>query len=174
VAQKTCETCLANCLLFLLNEKPSLENELKVLNEALKLSKWNLLRNFTIGHLNFLSETKSVEFDFYLENKLEYNLLRRLKKWDGINLIYTKIDQKLIKKLLFNKPLIANLDSWCIWGRRHYPHYVTILRKKHKRFEIYDPWDGKIKFLQPENLSNGISSLRNLIKITPEIIQIIK
>lgn len=176
-SQKTCETCLANCLLVLLDEKTSLENEVKILSEGLKFSKFNILRtntlsNFVIGHLKFLSEIKHVQFNYYLENKLEYNLLTKLEKWNGIDIVLKKIDVKLIKRLLQNKPLIINLDSWCIWRRRHYPHYVIIRGKKYKRFEIYDPWDGRIKFQRLEDLSEGISKLRNLIKLSPGIIQL--
>ncbi len=165
--QTTFETCLAVNLLNLIGVKISKKLERKVIDYALDFSK----ENFTIGHLDFIAKEFNVGLDFYVDNKTFFNFMRELKFSNKINLIQKKIDLKLINKLIKISPVIVYVDSYYLWKVSHYPHFIIVIEKSKNGYNIFDPWDGKIKRIDSNVLSKAISGLRNILKICPQLIQ---
>ncbi len=165
--QTTFETCLAVNLLNLIGVKISKKLERKVIDYALDFSK----ENFTIGHLDFIAKEFNVGLDFYVDNKTFFNFMRELKFSNKINLIQKKIDLKLINKLIKISPVIVYVDSYYLWKVSHYPHFIIVIEKSKNGYNIFDPWDGKIKRIGSNVLSKAISGLRNILKICPQLIQ---
>ena len=79
----------------------------------------------------------------------------------------------MIDRYLEKYPILY-LDAYYLFKKSHYPHFVTILGKERKgkelRYRIYDPWDGREKLIKSKILSKSISSLRNYLKMVPEMI----
>ena len=165
-AQSTFETCLAVDLLQLTGKKISKKEELKTINYALNFSK----DNFTIGHLDFIAKNYDLKLDFYVDNKWFLNFINKFKFSDKIKVIHKKIDLKLIDKQIKISPVIVYVDSFALWKITHAPHFIIVI-KKDQNYQIYDPWDGKIKEITSNTLSKGIISLRNLLKYCPQMIQ---
>lgn len=165
--QSTFETCLAVGLLNLIGIKISQKKELSVIHYALKFLK----DNFTIGHLDFIANNFNIGLDFYVDNKSFLKFIRKFKFSDKINLLQEKIDLKLIDKLTRISPVIVYVDSFYLWKVIHYPHFIIVIEKSKKGYKIFDPWDGKIKYINSVILSKAIIGLRNIIKICPQIIQ---
>lgn len=166
--QTTSETCLASSLLLLANIKPNQKKEMEILTYGLKFTKWN----FPIGQLDFIARKYRKNIVIYIENKRVFNFLRRLQISRRIKVVKADINLTLIKKLVKN-PLIVYLDDYLLRRELHYPHFVVIWKLDKNKFVITDPWDGKIKRLAPPMLNKGVNLLRNTLKFSPEIIQIV-
>lgn len=165
--QTTFETCLAVNLLNLVGEEVSQKLERDVFNYALDFSK----DNFTIGHLDFIAKKFNVGLNFYIDNNLFFNFIKKFKFSDKINLIQEKISLKLINKLIKISPVIVYVDSYYFWKISHYPHFIIIIEQSKNSYKIFDSWDGKIKYIDFKILSKAIISLRNLLKFCPQLIQ---
>ena len=166
-AQTTFETCLAVDLLQLTEKSISKEEELKTINYALNFSK----ENFTIGHLEFIAKYYNLDIDFYVDNNWFLNFIKGFKFSDKINVFHEKIDLSLINRQIKISPVIVYVDAFALWKITHAPHYIIVIRQSKVGYEIYDPWDGKIKIINSDTLSKGIISLRNLLKYCPQLIQ---
>jgi hypothetical protein len=99
-------------------------------------------------------------------------ILEKINFSGKINLIREKISLNLINSLFKNSPLIIYIDDFYVNHYIHYPHFVIILKKQDNGFRIFDPLDGKIKFVEAKKLSRAIKSLRNLLKFCPKLIQL--
>lgn len=167
--QTTCETCLASSLLLLLDKKPNHKKEMEILTYGLKFTKWN----FSIGQLDFVARKYRKDIVIYVEDKRLLNLFRRLPISKRIKYIQKNINLKLIKKLV-KPPLIVYLDDYFFRKELHYPHFVIVQKLDKNKFVILDPWDGKIKRLTPSSLIKGIRLLKNTLRFSPQIIQIME
>lgn len=146
--QSTCEGCLAISLFHLIGLKATKEDEFSCLIHALKFSKWD----FTKGHLDYIA-------------KLTKTSLCRITEES------TRINKRFIDKILKKSPLVLYTDAYVYHKVCSYPHFIVIVKKKKNGFyKIFDPWDGKYKMFSPKILSRSISSLRNKLKFTPQII----
>lgn len=167
--QKTCEGCLAVNLLNLTDINLTKEREMNILGYALKFSK----KNFTIGHLDYIA--KNAEYiGFFIDNQKVFEIIKKLDFSGKIELFRKKITLRLIDKLIKRQPVILYLDSFYLWGIKHYPHFVTIFENSGDKYEIFDPWDGERKFIKRKIISKSIIKLRNLLKVCPQAIQITK
>lgn len=142
--QTTYETCLACCLLSGAGIRITKKLELETITHSMKFSK----HDFVGGHLDFM--------------KIFPVKLRK---------IIRDIDLTLVDELIEKRPIVY-VDSYCLFGKPHLPHFITVLEKKRNGYVIYDPWDGKKKLLSEKKLSNGISLLKNYIKLKSHIIVI--
>lgn len=165
--QSTCETCLAVSLLNIAGAGLSREREREVLSYALDFSK----DNFTIGHLDFIAKEYGTNLDFYVDNKPFLDFIKKMRFSGKIRVLQEKIDLKLIDGLIKASPIIIYVDSYYLWKVSHYPHFIIVIRKLQDSYEIFDPWDGKIREISSSTLSKSITSLRNLLKFCPEVIQ---
>ncbi len=165
--QTTFETCLAVDLLNLVGAEISKKIEREVINYALDFSK----NNFTIGHLDFIAKKFNTKFDFYVDNRMFFNFIKKFNFSNKINLIQEKINLKLVSKLIKTSPVIVYVDSYYLWKINHYPHFIIVIEKSKDGYKIFDSWDGKIKNINSATLSKSIISLRNLLKFCPQLIQ---
>lgn len=165
-AQSTFETCLAVNLLQLSQTKISKDRELQVINYALNFSK----NNFTIGHLDFVAKQFNTQLNFYVDNKSFFNFIKKFKFSNNIKLAQQKINLKFINSLIKKFPAIVYVDSFYLWKVSHYPHFIIVIEKFKNRYKLFDPWDGKTKYISSSILSKAIVSLRNNLKFCPQLI----
>ncbi len=165
--QTTFETCLSVSLLNLLNVKISKKKELELFIHALKFSK----KDFSIGHLDYVVKKFNKKLDLYVDEGVCFNYIKQFTFSKKIFLIEEKINIKLVNKLLEKKPTILYIDSYYLYKIAHYPHFIIVIKKVKEQYEIFDPWDGKIKQVPIKTISKAIISLRNHIKLCPKIIQ---
>jgi hypothetical protein len=166
-AQSTFETCLAVDLLQLTEKKISKEEELKTINHAMNFSK----DNFTIGHIDYVAKNYDLELNLYIDNKWYFDFTNKIKFSNKIKTIQKKINLDLINERIKVSPVIVYVDSFAIWKITHAPHFIIVIQETKKGYKIYDPWYGKIKIIDSEILSKGISDLRDLLKYCPQLIQ---
>ncbi len=175
--QKHPETCLAKCLMILLEKdkdrKIPSNYEIKLLIFSLKHGRENIAR----GHLEKIVKDFKVNIKWYVGSKIFFNFVKKMKLPKSVFLIKEKINLSLINNLL-QKPMIIYLDRFYLWKKEcglyykyHYPHYIIINKKLGNFYEIIDPDDGKIKKIEAEKLSKAIISLKNHLWISPQIIQ---
>ncbi len=176
--QKHPETCLAKCLMIVLEQagykKIPSEYELELLIFSLKHERENIAR----GHLEKIVRNFRVKVSWYVDSKVFFDFVRKMNLPQKISLIKERINLKLIDTLL-EKPLILYLDQVYLWNKKqglyykyHYPHFIIVNRKIAEGYEIIDPDDGKVKKVEARQLSKAITSLRNHLWISPQIIQL--
>lgn len=167
--QSTYETCLACCLLQAVDKikpvKISQKLELDCINHSLKFSK----ADFVIGHLDFISKMFNVNITRIVDNKPFYNYVKKIKSSPKIRTKVRKIDLNLVNQLLDKKPILY-IDAYYLFKVYHYPHFITVLDKIGDKYKIFDTWDGKEKLIESKILAKSISSLRNHIKLCPQMI----
>jgi hypothetical protein len=171
--QTTYETCLACCLLFLVSKikkiKINPKIELACIIHSLKFSK----DDFGIGHFDFILKKFNVHITRIIDNKSYFYKLKRKYKISNLKTENKKINLVLLDKYLEKCPILY-LDAYYLFQAIHYPHFVVVLEKEKNgeelKYKIYDPWDGREKFISSKILSKAISSLRNHFKMIPEII----
>jgi hypothetical protein len=176
--QKHPETCLAKCLMILLENKQGKripdQYEMDLLNYSFKHERENIAR----GHLEKVIKDFKVLFEWYIDSKIFFDFIKEKVLSKKIRLTNEKVDLKLIDSIL-DRPLIVYLDRFPLWEkshglyyRYHYPHFVIVNRKNRDNYEIIDPDDGKIKIISKKTLSKAIISLRNHLYISPHLIKI--
>ena len=176
--QKHPETCLAKCLMILLEKKIGKKikdrYELDLLNYSFKHERENITR----GHIEKVAKDFRVSFDWCVDSKIFFDFIKEKSLFKRIKLINKKINKKLINSIL-DSSLIVYLDRFFLWEpkhglyyRYHYPHFVIINRKINNGYEIIDPDDGKIKHINKKVLLKAIYSLRNHFLISPHLIKV--
>ena len=170
--QTTYETCLACCLLQLVNNvkpiKITKKLELDCIVHSLKFSK----NDFVIGHLDFIVKKFKVNILRIVDNIYFYNYIKKIKHSKNINTIVQTIDLNLINNLLKKNYPIIYIDAYYLFKIHHYPHFVTVLKKNKNNYKIFDTWDGKIKLINRITFLESIISLRNRLRFTPQILTI--
>ena len=127
--------------------------------------------NFTIGHLDFIAKNYDLGLDFYVDNNWLLNFINKFKFSNKINVFHKKIDLNLIDNKIKISPVIVYGDSFALWEITHAPHFIFVIKKIKEGYEIYDPWDGKVRIINPEILLKGIVNLRDLLKYCPQLIK---
>jgi len=177
--QKHPETCLAKCLMILLEDvqkqKILDEYELELLIFSLKYERENIAR----GHLEKVVRDFNVDIKWTVDSKIFFDFVRKMNIPQKIKLFHQKINLKLIDQML-EKPIILYVDRFHLWKKEeglyykyHYPHFIIVNRRVGDFYEIIDPDDGKVKRIEFKKLSKAIISLRNHLWISPQIIQLI-
>lgn len=165
--QTTFETCLAVDLLQLTEKKISKKEELKTINYAMNFSK----DNFTIGHLDYIAKNYDITINFYVDNNWFLNFTNKFKFSNKIKVIQKRIDLSLVDNQIKISPVIVYVDSFALWKITHAPHFIIVIEKNKEYYKIYDPWDGKVKQISDDTLSDGINDLRAYLKYCPQLIQ---
>lgn len=176
--QKHPETCLAKCLMILLekakNKKIPDKYELELLVFSLKYGRENIAR----GHLEKIVKDFKVKINWYVDSKIFFDFVKKMNLPKQISLKQEKIKLNFIDKIL-EKPIILYLNRIHLWSKKyglyyryHYPHFIIVNKKIGDFYEIIDPDDGKIRKLESKNLSKAIISLRNHLWMSPQIIQL--
>jgi uncharacterized protein YvpB len=141
--------------------------ELECINHSMKFSK----TDFVGGHLDFIAK----KFGSGATRTIDNDIIRKFMKNNiKTHVIKQKVTVKLIDTLVEKKPIIY-LDSYCLYkNAAHMPHFVTVLGADHNNYFIYDPWDGKKKYVSKKIIAKAVSCLRNRIVLCPQIIIIEK
>lgn len=166
--QTTYETCLAVSLLQAVGNHLKIEPKLELdcLIYSLHFSK----DDFVSGHLDFIAKRFPVSILRIVDNPTFYRFLKEIQTDVKVKNECNKITLELLDSLLQKSSVILYLDAYILFKVHHYPHFVTVLRKQGKSYLIFDPWQGKAKRISTKKLLDGISSLRNHLKFTPQII----
>ncbi|USN45552.1 MAG: hypothetical protein H6502_00235 [Candidatus Woesearchaeota archaeon] len=176
--QKHPETCLAKCLMILIERSkkkriPS-SYELDLLLFSLKYERENIAR----GHLEKAAKDYSVSFTWYVDSSIFFNFVKKMNVAKQISLKQEKINLHFINTLL-DAPLIIYIDRFYLWKKEwglyykyHYPHFVILNKRVGTAYEIIDPDDGQKRFVDAKVLSKAIIGLRNHLWISPQIIQL--
>ena len=175
--QKHPETCLAKCMIIILEKivkkKLPRDYEIKLLVDSFKYDRENISR----GHIEKIVKNHSVQIDWFVDSKIFYNFTKRQKLSKRINLQHKKINLELIKNL--KTPLIIYLDRYYLWQKKqnlyykyHWPHFLILEKAVKKGYKIIDPDDGKVKIIQKNNLLRTIMELKYRLWLSPMIIQI--
>ena len=161
--QSTYETCLACCLLMVVDGKR--KDEIEIWKHGWEIGQ------YLIGQLNYVANKYGKSVEAYIENKYYFNQLENQKE-KKVKLINKKIDTKLLGKLLENGPVILYSDRYNPDGAGyvHAPHFTLALEQKDKSFKIADPFDGKLKEISAKDVRKRIGSLRNHLKYSPVLV----
>ena len=165
IKQSTYETCLASDLLMLIDESWSRSKEIEIWKHG-----WGF--NYLIGQLNYVAKKYKKNFVVYIESQYYFRELRR-EKSQGIELVNSKIDMRLIKKLLKSGFVIVYLDNYYLQKIVHAPHFVLAERYKDDTIEIANPYDGKRKKISSEIIQKAIISLRNHLRYSPVLVRVL-
>lgn len=152
----------------ILKSPPKLE--LDCIIHSMKFSK----EDFVIGHLDFIVKKFHVMVERYVDNRQFYDYIKRVKPSKRIKTEVHKINLRFIDELLALSSLILYIDAYHLFKAYHYPHFITVLDKKGKIYKIFDTWEGKERGIDTRTLSKSISSLRNHIRLCPQVIRIYK
>lgn len=161
IKQSTYETCLACCLIMMAGK--ARKDEIAIWQHGWKF-------NYLIGQLNYVADKYDDGTEVYVENKYYFNQLRR-QKGNRVKLINRKIDVKLLSRLLKNGKVIIYLDNYYLQKILHVPHFVLAIRQLKDKFEIADPYDGKLKKIPGKIIDKAIISLRKHLKYSPALIR---
>lgn len=176
--QKHPETCLAKCLMILLekekHQKIPDKYELDLLIFSLKYERENIAR----GHLEKIVKDFKVKIDWYVDSQIFFDFVKKMNLPKQISLTQEKIKLNFIDKIL-KKPIIIYIDRFYLWNqdwglyyKYHYPHFIIVNKKIDDFYEIIDPDDGKIRKIESKILSKAIISIRNHLWISPQVIRI--
>jgi hypothetical protein len=167
--QSTHETCLACCLLQAVDRIQSIEISQKLELDCI-IHSWSYSKaDFVIGHLDFIAKKFNVKIRRIVDNKPFYNYVKKINSSPNIRTEVRKINLNLVNQLLDKKPILY-IDAYYLFKVYHHPHFITVLDKIDNKYKIFDTWDGKEKLIESKILSKSISSLRNHIKLCPQMI----
>ena len=170
-AQKTCQTCLAVCLMTLAKEAgvniPESE-ELSILIEGLKFTKLD----FSTGHVEYVCQKYGLKLEQVVEFPAFYKQLAKLTLPLTMRLTCAKIDKRLLEKNIQTGLAIIYIDKYALEGIFHWPHFVILQSMHAGTATILDPWDGKQYKYPVKALIRAVQSLRNKLKISPLLVRL--
>lgn len=79
---------------------------------------------------------------------------------------------KPIGKRLANGSLAVLLDDYPLFKIVHYPHWVVVLEQRGRKFRIFEPWEGKVRWVSFGLIDNGVKLLRRHLRWSPQMIQL--
>ncbi|MFH1235116.1 MAG: hypothetical protein V1493_05900 [Candidatus Diapherotrites archaeon] len=178
--QKHFETCLAKCLMILAEREKGIrltdKYELEMLVFAMDYDR----ENFVVGHLAKACKDFGLKLDWIAGSKILFDFAKKRKMPKAVSFSCHKIDLKFIDSAL-DRPAIVFLDQFQLWQKSmglyhkcHWPHFVVVEKKTRGSYEIIDPSTGKKREISKKLLSKAISSLRNHLWLSPQIIRISK
>jgi ABC-type bacteriocin/lantibiotic exporter with double-glycine peptidase domain len=176
--QKHPETCLAKCLMILVEKEQGKElpdsYELEILNYSFKHDRESISR----GHLEKIAKDFGLNLNWIVDTKIFYDFTMQKSLPKKVNLTLEKINLKLIDSLL-SKPLILYVDRFYLWKEEfglyykyHYPHFIIVSKRVGDKYEIIDPDDGLVRLIEKQKLSKAIISLKNHLWFSPQVIQL--
>ncbi len=165
--QTTCETCLSICVLNLAGEKISRKKELEIIDYVIRKDR----EDFIGAHCEYAAKKLGKKAKLIIENTHYANYVQKRIGGKKITIQNQKISLKLIDQLINTSKVIINIDDFALWKIYHYPHFLIILKRIGKNYEIFDPWDGKTKLISQNTIKKGIIMLRNHQKLSPVVIR---
>lgn len=168
--QRTFEGCLPACLFREMGKGITSGKEIESIVHCLKLGK----TDYALGVLDFFAKKYKKNITMIVENKAYANILDSINRDRRLHIFNEKVSTKIIDKYLTRGSVIVLIDSYCLWSYVHGMHFVIVTGRKSKKYRIFDPWDGKEKFVQASSISKGIKDLRNRLLCSPKLIQVEK
>lgn len=166
--QTTCESCLSCCLLYVASTlQPGVrhaDHEVECLLYALRFSK----ADFTLGHLAYMTSRYSFRIHRIVEQRAWVRATAGSCRPRRITIVEKRIDLRVVDEMLAFGPVILYIDAYTLYQSCHYPHFITVLSRKHDGYDVFDPWDGKTKVVPLRALAQAIASLRSRIKLCPQ------
>lgn len=156
------ETCLAVCMLQLLNIKPTSEMEVEIWKNGWKF-------NFLEGQLNFVTKKWDQKVDLIIENKDYAQHLQRLVN-QNIRVFHRKFTNSFLDKIIQRSPAVIYVDNYYLTNLIHYPHFIFIFQQTRKYFKVADSWNGTIKNLSKNKIYKAVQGLRKQFKFSPVVI----
>lgn len=169
--QTTAESCLAVAALQLVRLRQGIKItrklELECLLAGLRASK----EDWVIGHLRFLSKRFDVRWHRIVQIP---SYAKWLKRFDGraVRTIAAPINSKTIGERLAGGPVAVLLDDYPLFRIVHYPHWVMVLEQHGRKFRIFEPWEGKVRWVSFGLIDNGIRLLRRHLRWSPQMVQL--
>jgi predicted double-glycine peptidase len=171
--QTTNQSCLAACLLSILKYKYGIpidpEEERRILWNGLT----RFIIDFSLGHLYYVCEKFNKEIELHVDSPYYFEYLKSLEFPEKLSIVNSKIDIKLINRLVSNLPIVY-LDGFYLANslieKTHFPHFVIISRMSEKEVTLMDPFDGKEKIIDKKILMRAIRDLKNRLWIAPKLI----
>jgi len=164
--QTTADTCLPSCLLMILEDKGIVKSnqklEIEILVEGDKINKYNR----TFGHLFYVCKKYGLYADYYSFSQYYIKVAKEIVKkfqYNNINVKKADINSHIVKKLIKSGYLVVSIDDFALRKELHFPHYVVLDKYVNNKFELIDPWDGKLFYLNAKELDNAVSLLNNLL-----------
>lgn len=168
--QKFCHSCLVTSLLMISGAKDQSQEE-KIFFEGEKRD-YDYYINSTLA--SFAKNTgKQLEVlvdNKYFTETLSHDLNELSEK---VHISFKPVTTPLIKEIVKNQPLVVHLDDNFLGDYSHASHFVVVHSiRKDGRFEIFNPINGKSKYLTERNLGDAILSLKKHIKMCPILITV--
>lgn len=167
--QSTVESCLACCLLEAVQRLKGVKATRKAERDCLYYALEFTRDDFVAGHCDYVARKYGISCRRIIENKRYHTYLKRIKQSNNTTIEVQNINLKTIDGLLPQKPIVL-IDRYNLFKVFHYPHWITVHRKTRNVYEIYDVWDGKRKKIPAALLAKSISSLRNQVKMSPQMV----
>ncbi|MBI2085493.1 MAG: hypothetical protein HYT71_03190 [Candidatus Aenigmarchaeota archaeon] len=168
--QSTFEGCLPVCLLKDSGIPISKTKELGLIVHSLKFNKFD----YSIGNLDLFAGRYKRNLAMVVENKYYAKFLKSINKNGKIEILNEPVNVALINEYLKTGNVIVYLDCYYVGSKLHAPHFVMAMEMQKGKYKIFDPWDGKTKLIPVATISRGIKSLRNTLRYTPKLIQVVK
>lgn len=171
--QRSCESCLAVCLMSILDFQKGIKlekgEEFDILFEGLKFTRLD----FSTGHLVYLAKKfPEIIFEQYIDFQVFYEILNKLNIPENLKMHSKKINLKFLKEITKENPIMIYIDIYTIEGLYHYSHFVILKEIDDERAVIFDPWSGEKIEMKTKSLMKSISYVRNTLKISPKLIRI--
>ena len=169
--QTTHETCLVCCLMDSISKlipiEINRELELDMIDYVIRFSRID----FCSGHLDYVCRNFNLKITRLVDSQEFLGFINKIKVSKSILNKFRKIDLETIDFILRTNSPIVYVDAECLFkGCPHAPHFIKVLSKTKDGYMVYDPWDGKIKEINKITLLQGILSLKNRLKICPQIL----
>ena len=174
--QTTAESCLSVALLQLVHLQKGVRITQEVEQRCLFSALQETRDDWVIGHLRFLSKRFKVKWQRTVQIPA---YARWLKRFDSgaVKTVAAPINSKTIGKQLADGPLAVLLDDYPLFKIVHYPHWVVVLEQRGsgtaKKFRIFEPWEGKERWMTAALLDRGITLLRKHLRWSPQMIGLV-
>jgi hypothetical protein len=164
--QTNCESCLPVCLLLLAGKKITKRKEDSLLLNGIN----NFRESYALGVTDEFVDKYKIDVNVFIDNKTYSDFLKNRIKSKRIRIFHKRINSELLKKI--NGHYILQIDHQILGVYSHCPHYIIVKIKDKSRFEVFDPWTGKITCVKKEKLISAINSLRSYLRYCPVLISL--
>jgi dimeric dUTPase (all-alpha-NTP-PPase superfamily) len=164
--QTTCESCLSCCLLMLLNNPISQNDEINLFIEGIKRYPFS----YSLGICEEFADKYDKDIIIYVHNKYYSKYLNTLKNENNVHIVQMYINKSFINKQEY--PFVIYLDNNILEEYIHSPHFVIVESFDKTDYIIIDPWKGMRIKINKETLYKGVLLLKEHLKFCPLIIRI--
>lgn len=170
--QKTCESCLAVCLMGLLRRE-GIEvdegEEIKILMAGLTFTK----KDYATGQLVYVCNKYGVDIESYVDYPSFHSVLTGIAAPPSLKTMQKAIEYDFMTKMMKESPAVVYMDMFYLNGEYHYSHFVVLNSLNEQYARISDPWDGRIKDMDTKYFMKAVESVNLHLGISPRLIRIL-